>query len=132
MPSPSSPYSLFLILVLLLSSGCSKEAVTDPKGLAGATTGCFGASYSKAQNFHPTDLEQANLRFDQELYKCMAWNVLGNSSSKEEKLRMSDQLRKECPFIGLESTDKKKMIWCLMRGAAPFVNENKDRLGSNG
>jgi hypothetical protein len=127
--SQTHPFILVTVGVLLLF-GCSKEAVTSPKGLAGATAGCFSASYSKANNLHPKDLGQANQKFELELYSCIAWNVLGDSAQEGKKTRLSDLLQQQCPSPGLESIDKKAMVWCLMEGAAPFVQQNHDRLMS--
>ncbi|MBF0455070.1 MAG: hypothetical protein HQL72_09700 [Magnetococcales bacterium] len=129
-PFTPSRHRLIPLLMALLLSGCSKEAVTDPKGLVSATSGCFQASFSHAKNLYANDLEKANQDFNQELYRCMAWNLLGGKASDTEKKNLSDLLREKCPFPGLEVLDKKGMVWCLMEEAAPFVQKNHDRLFS--
>jgi hypothetical protein len=119
---------LFLIIGLFLLSSCSKDAVTGPKELVAATTGCFSASYSKAKNSHVNKPKLANQKFAQELYPCLVWNILGKNAAEEKKKKLSDRLQNKCPFPGLEFIDKKKMIWCLVGEASPFVQANHDRL----
>jgi hypothetical protein len=122
-----------IILLTLATSiffGCSKEAVTTPKALVAATTGCFSASFSKARNSHTGNPKLANQRFAEELYPCLTWSILGKSAKEESKKELSDQLKNNCPFPGLEFIDKKKMIWCLVGEASPYVQKNHNLLMS--
>ncbi|MBF0380342.1 MAG: hypothetical protein HQL69_04940 [Magnetococcales bacterium] len=126
----SFPKIILLTFALSLLSACSKEEVTTPKALVAATTGCFSASFSKARNSHPNDYKLANKRFAEELYPCLVWNILGKEAPEERKKQLLDKLLNNCPFPGLELIDKKKMIWCMVGQASPFVQENHERLMS--
>jgi hypothetical protein len=119
---------LWVVLGFLLLSGCSKEAVTDPKAVASVATSCFQSSFSLSKSRNPNDFDKVNQDFSHELYRCMVWKVLGSEAGVEEERKLSEIFQQRCPFSGLQTIIRKDMIACLKNIATPMVQENFDRL----